>query len=124
MGKESWARPAPAVPDQGAKGAAVMAPPEETAAESHRQLVERGWCAWRCEGLGGDTIVVVIDDTIPLSRVSNGCPTAYPVYTLQELADILGLDDQLLQAAHRAKKELGAQISGAETNPAPGRGAP
>lgn len=106
MNKDLWSRPAPDIPGQGAKGAAVMEAPAaaEVAAASHQQLVERGWCAWRCEGLGDDTIVVVIDETI------NGYPGGYPVYTLQELKDILPLGDQLLQAAHRAKKELGAKI--------------
>lgn len=114
MGKELWSRPAPTLPSQGAKGAAVVesAPAlgaaetaEGAAMESHQQLVEWGWCVWRCEGLSGDIIVVAIDDTI------KGYPGGYPVYTLQELEDILVLDDQLLQAAHRAKKELGARIS-------------
>ena len=120
MGKQSWNQPAPMLPDQGAKSAAVMevtpeetaegttvmeAPAEDIAAESSKQLEDQGWCTWRCEGLGGDVIVVIISELI------TNYPRDYPVYTLQELRDILPLDDLMLQAAHRAKKELGAQIS-------------
>ncbi|MBA7712085.1 hypothetical protein ES703_121055 [subsurface metagenome] len=78
---------------------------EGATAESSKLLEDQGWCLWRCRGLGDDIIVVIISELI------TSYPTGYPVYTLQELEDILPLDDQLLQAAHRAKKELGAQIS-------------
>jgi hypothetical protein len=108
MGKALWNRPAPAAP--GTKvGTAVLEPtvPEEVTAVSHQQLVERGWCAWQCERLGGDTIIVVVGEGV------TGYPEGYPVYTLQELRDILPMDDKLLQVAHRAKRELGAQIGGA-----------
>jgi hypothetical protein len=107
--KNLWDRPAPASPGLGAQeraGTAVLekALPEEVAAESHQQLMENGWCTWQCEKLGGDIIIVVVGEGV------TGYPEGYPVYTLQELRDILPLDDKLLQAAHRAKKELGAQI--------------
>ena len=106
MGKNLWSRPAPDLPVRGAKSAAVMEPlaTEEVAAESSRQLEEKGWCLWECSGLGGEVIVVIISELI------TNYPKEYPVYTLQELKDILPLDDQMLQAAHRAKKELGAKI--------------
>lgn len=107
MDKELWNQPAPVPPGQGAKGAAVMeaSAAEEVAEASSKLLADQGWCTWRCEGLGGDIIVVVTSELI------TAYPKGYPVYTLQELKDILSLDDHLLQAAHRAKKELGARIS-------------
>jgi hypothetical protein len=113
MGKELWNQPAPVEGATAVKEREAPAAISETAAAavaevSHYQLAERGWCAWQCQGLGGDTIIVVVDETF------TNYPRGYPVYTLRELYDILSLDDKLLQAAHRAKKELGARIEGPE----------
>jgi hypothetical protein len=110
--KNLWNQPAPASPGQGAKGGtAVMEAPalEEEVATISRQLEDRGWCLLRCGGVfGGDTIVLTANKLI------TGYPEGYPVYSTGEIAALLPLDDRLLQAAHRAKKELGAQIEGAE----------
>jgi hypothetical protein len=105
MSKERWSRPAPAPEGQGAKSVVLEPlPAEEVAAESSKLLEDQGWCTWRCERLGGDVIVVVIDELI------TGYPAGFPVYTLQELKDILQLDDPMLQMAHEAKKKLRARV--------------
>ncbi len=107
MSDKSWNRPAPVVAEK-PQATTALQPPEEAAEELHQLLMVRGWGQWRCSALGGDVIVVVIDELI------NGYPVGYPVYTLQELNDVVGLDDRLLRIAHEAKKELGAKVAGVE----------
>ena len=106
MSDKSWNRPAPVM--EKPRDAAELRPPEEVAEESHRLLAEQGWCQWQCSALGGDVIVVVIDETV------TGYPAGKPVYTLQELSEIVELDDRLLRAAHEAKKGLGAKVEKVE----------
>ncbi len=105
MSKGLWSRPAPVPEGSGGKSAVMELPsPEEVAAESHELLVAKGWCLWCCHFLGGDIIVVIIDGDV------TGYPGGYPVYTLQELKDILPLEDHELLIAHEAKRKLGARI--------------
>ena len=101
MSKQSWNKPAPANPGQGAKGAAVMEPPapEGEAAVIKRQLEDRGWCLLRFgEAFGGDTIVVTANKLI------TGYPDGYPVYSTGELTGVLSLDEKMQMALHRAKR--------------------
>ena len=110
--KAPWNQPAPVPAGPGTTAVKEREAPaviSDTAAAavaevSHHHLSERGWCSWRCMKLDGDTIIVVIDETI------DNYPKGYPVYTLQELKDILPLDDKMLRAAHRAKKLTGARM--------------
>lgn len=99
MGK--WNRAAPVVePEEGLQLAEVVA--ERT----YEQLATRGWCLWKCDVLGDDIIVVVRDELV------QDIPEGYPVYTSQELFDLLDLDDAMVRMIHEAKKLGDASIIG------------
>jgi hypothetical protein len=107
MGRNNWNRPAPVMekPEPEAQLAEEQSI-EETMVETHRQLTEKGWCLWECSALGGDVVIIVIDETI------TGYPAGLPVYTLQEMDEVAKLDFKTIRLAHEAKKALGAKIEG------------
>lgn len=100
-----WNRPAPIATMEKPGPAGEPLPPEEVAAETHRQLEERGWCPWDCSELGSETVIVAIDETVQV-------PAGYPVYTVQELEEAIDLDGRQLQTVHELKKLAGARIRG------------
>jgi len=72
-------------------------------------LEMRGWCLWRCEALGGDTIAVVRDDQV------EGVPGGVVVYTEPELRKLFCGDKPvapaILRLIHEGKKLAGAEVS-------------
>ena len=92
--------------------AAVKEPPlepqpiEEVIAETQQQLVDRGWCLWRCNVLDGEVIIVVRDELV------TGYPAGFPVYTTQELIELAqeGVGVEAIRLVHEAKKSCGAKV--------------
>lgn len=76
----------------------------KVAAETDRQLGEKGWCLWKCAVLDGDVIVVVLDEMI------TDFPSGYPIYTLQELHIQANMPAATKRLAHLAKKTAGTKI--------------
>lgn len=74
----------------------------ETAGRTRELLNSQGWCLWRCQALGGDTIAVVRDDSV------EGVPKDMTVYTNAELAKIFPrgslVSRQTLKLIHEAKR--------------------
>jgi hypothetical protein len=77
---------------------------EQTATQSRKLLDEKGWCAWTCRLLRGDTIILVSDDFDRLVEL----PTlGYPVYLLSEMDKIESLPDHTCRLIHFIKKHDG-----------------
>jgi len=84
----------------------ALAQAEETARRTRELLPTRGWCLWKCAVLGGDIMVVVLDDNV------EGVPGGYPVYTEAELEELCqdGVSEATLRLVHEAKKLTGAKV--------------
>jgi len=103
--KSTWNQPAPIAEHPGPDPEpAENQSAEEVAAEIREHLAAKGWCLLQCSALGGDTIVVTIDELV------TGYPPGHPVYLVQELAELAKLDDKMLLLAHTAKRISGARI--------------
>ena len=97
---------------------------EEQAQEVSRLTVQwlknRGWCFWKCEALGGDTIAVARNQTLAEEQ-------AYDIqlaardrlhiehmvvhYTQDELRNLARLDDNTMKLTHEAKKDGAVIVS-------------
>ena len=73
---------------------------EEVARHTRELLATPGWCLWECSALGGEVIVVVLDEKV------EGMPGGYPVYTAAELEELFQGDvsEATLRLVHEAKK--------------------
>ncbi len=91
--------------DEGARTARTQA--EETARRTRELLATQGWCLWRCNAFGGDTIARVLDENV------EGVPGGYPVYTEAELEQLCqdSVSEATLRLVHEAKKLAGAKVT-------------
>lgn len=73
-------------------------------------LSEKGWCLWRCNDVLHGDVILVVDEQMKKEGLVNGIPQGYPVYTLAELAGLIGASDSTVRLIHEAKKTAGAEI--------------
>ena len=82
---------------------------KQTAWNTEELLATQGWCLWRCNVLGNDTIAIISDS------VEGYIPEGYITYTEDELRRLFGdgysLDPAMLRLIHEAKK-FGAKVLG------------
>lgn len=89
---------------------ATITPPEHTAEMTVEELDRRGWVLWQCRLLKDELIVVAIDET------TKGYPSGYPVYTIEELRQILDMEDSTLRLVHEVKKQCCATVAAVKDN--------
>ena len=82
---------------------------KETAWGTEELLASKGWCLWRCNALGNDTIAIISDSA------EGDIPEGYITYTEDELYRLFSegysVDPAMLRLIHEAKK-CGARVLG------------
>ncbi len=77
-------------------------------------LARRGWCIWECAFFGGENISIIQDKelfnkqlrfTDPL-RI----PAQYPLFTVEELHELMGKSDEMVRRIYEAKKNSPAPL--------------
>ena len=89
------------VTEEGDQAASARA--QEVVRRTRELLNSQGWCLWKCSTLGGEVILVVVDELV------GGVPGGYPVYTVSELEELCqdGVSGAALRLVHEAKKLAG-----------------
>ena len=81
---------------------------EQTAIESKKLLEERGWCAWKCQILRGEIIILVNDEFHGPVELPPG--KRYPVYLLSEFEKVGELPDHTIRFIYFIKKHSNATV--------------
>ena len=80
----------------------------EVACRTHELLAARGWCLWQCRALDDEVIAVARDG------LAAGLPGGYPVFTEQELRQLIETNSSTLKLVHQAKKLAGVKVVAVE----------
>ena len=91
----------------------TLAEADNVAQRTRELLGTQGWCLWKCDTFGGDTVVICRDELVSVY------PAGYPVYTEAELEQLSqdGISKATLRLVHEAKKTAGAIVIGIKDIP-------